>query len=84
MTTAASTNADSARDTLGNGEGRAASGSSQAESAKPITITLPDDILKKLKIIAILRSTSVSEVLSDAAVSVVRRDLKKVLGKLGE
>ncbi len=83
MTTVASTNADAVRDTLGNGEG-SPRGSPQAESAKPLTIMLPDDVLKKLKIIAIMRSTSVSEVLADAAISVVKRDLKKVLGKLGE
>jgi len=59
-------------------------GAAHAEPAKPITIMLPDDVLKKLKIIAIMRGTSVSEVLADAAVSVVKRDLKKVLGKLGE
>ena len=61
-----------------------ANGATHAEPGRPITVMLPDDILKKLKIIAIMRSTSVSEVLADAALSVVKRDLKRVLGKLGE
>lgn len=51
---------------------------------KPLTIMLPDDILKKLKIVAIVRETSVSELVADAAAGVVKRELKKALAKLGE
>jgi len=83
MTIAPSTTGDVTPATSGEPEGRPRNGS-HADSAKPITIMLPDDVLKKLKIIAIMRNVSVSEVLADAAVSVVRRDLKKFLGKLAE
>jgi len=53
-----------------------------AEPTKPITIMLPDDVLKKLKIVAIVRETSVSELVADAAAGVVRRELKKALSKI--
>lgn len=57
----------------------------QAEPTKPITIMLPDDTLKRLKIVAIVRETSVSELVAEAAVAVVKRELKKALAKvLGE
>jgi len=56
-------------------------GASRVET-KPLTIALPDDVLKKLKIVAIVRETSVSELVADAAVGVVRRELKKALAKL--
>ena len=36
-------------------------GTTHSEPTKPITIMLPDDILKKLKVVAIVRETSVSE-----------------------
>lgn len=51
-------------------------------SAKPITIMLPDDLLKKLKVVAIVRETSVSELVAEAAGTVVRRELKKALSKI--
>jgi hypothetical protein len=54
----------------------------QTEPVRPITIALPDDVLKKLKIVAIVRETSVSELVADAAAGVVKRDLKKVLTKI--
>jgi hypothetical protein len=56
----------------------------RTESMKPITIMLPDDISKRLKVIAILRETSVSELVADAAAGVVRKELKKALAKLAE
>lgn len=57
-------------------------GSSAPEPTKPITIMLPDDLLKKLKIVAIVRETSVSELVAEAAVGVVKRELKKALSKI--
>ncbi len=57
------------------------SGASRAET-KPLTIMLPDDVLKKLKIVAIVRETSVSELVADAAAGVVKRELKKALVKI--
>jgi hypothetical protein len=68
MTTAAETNA--------------APASTRPENSKPVTIQLRDDVLQKLKIVAILQETSVSDLLADAAAALVKRDLKKLLGKL--
>ncbi len=57
-------------------------GNAQSEPTKPITIMLPDDVLKKLKVVAIVRETSVSELVAEAAVAVVKRELKKALSKI--
>jgi len=57
-------------------------GASHGEPTKPITIMLPDDTLKKLKIVAIVRETSVSELVAEAAAGVVRRELRKALTKI--
>lgn len=54
----------------------------RADNLKPVTIQLRDDVLQKLRIVAILQDSSVSDLLADAAAAVVRRDLKKLLGKL--
>lgn len=59
-----------------------ANGSAHPETTKPITIMLPDDILKKLKVVAIVRETSVSELVAEAAAGVVKRELKKALSKI--
>ncbi len=58
-----------------------ANGTPRAET-KPITVMLPDDLLKKLKIVAIVRETSVSELVAEAAAGVVRRELKKAVAKI--
>jgi hypothetical protein len=60
----------------------AVTGSLRPENSKPVTIQLRDDVLQKLKIVAILQETSVSELLADAAAALVKRDLRKLLGKL--
>jgi len=64
-------------------EGRVITGGSQ-EPVRPITIPVSEDVLRKLKIIAIVRNTSVGELLADAAAGIVKRDLRKALAKLGE
>ena len=56
----------------------------QTEPTKPLTIALGEDVLKKLRIIAIVKETSVTALISEAAAGVVRRELKKALAKLGE
>jgi hypothetical protein len=61
---------------------KATSNASQPETTKPITIMLPDDVLKKLKVVAIVRETSVSDLVAEAAAGVVKRELKKALSKL--
>ena len=60
----------------------ATSGVARTESTKPITIMVPEDTLRKLKIVAIMKESSVSDLLAEAATAVVKRDLKKLLGKL--
>lgn len=66
-----------------NGAGPAAlTNGATLEPTKPITIMLPDDVLKKLKIVAIVKETSVSELVAEAAAGVVRRDLKRALTKV--
>ena len=57
-------------------------GTSAPEPTKPVTIMLPDDLLKKLKVVAIVRETSVSELVAEAAAGVVKRELKKALSKI--
>lgn len=59
-----------------------ANGASSPEPTKPVTIALPDDLLRKLKVVAIVREVSVSELLAEAAAMVVRRELKKALAKI--
>ena len=53
----------------------------RAENTKPVTILLAEDTLRKLKMVAIMKSTTGGELLAEAAVSVVKRDLKKGVGK---
>jgi hypothetical protein len=60
----------------------ASSNGARTENAKPVTIQLRDDVLQKLKIVAILQETSVGELLAEAAAALVKRDLKKLLGRL--
>lgn len=56
--------------------------SARQEATKPVTIQLRDDLLQRLKIVAILQDTTLSDLLADAAAALVKRDLKKLLGKL--
>jgi hypothetical protein len=56
--------------------------SARQEPTKPVTIQLRDDLLQRLKIVAILQDTTVSDLLADAAAALVKRDLRKLLGKL--
>jgi hypothetical protein len=62
----------------------ATSTGNQTEPTKPITISLSEDILKKLRIIAIVKGSSVTALVAEAASSVVRKELKKALAKLAE
>jgi hypothetical protein len=63
-------------------EATSTNGTTRAESTKPITIMLPDDLLKKLKVVAIVRESSVGELVAEAAAAVVKRELKKALSKI--
>ena len=57
-------------------------GSPRTEATKPLTVMLPEDLLRKLKVIAVLRDKSISEIVADHVEGLVRRDLKKVLARL--
>ncbi|MEI9942216.1 MAG: hypothetical protein WDO69_33790 [Pseudomonadota bacterium] len=54
----------------------------RTEPTKPLTVMLPEDLLRKLRVIAVVRGRSVSEIVVDHVEGLVRRDLKKALAKL--
>ena len=54
----------------------------RSENAKPVTIPIPEEIVRRLKVIAIIRDTTIGELLVEAAAAIVRRDLKKALVRL--
>jgi len=60
------------------------SSGSAAEPTKPITILLGEDILKRLRIIAIVKEVSMNSLISEAMAGVVRKEMKRALAKLGE
>ncbi len=66
----------------GNSESTPANGMPRTEPTKPLTIMLPDDVLKKLRVVAIVKETSVSELVAEAAAGVVRKELKRALLKI--
>ncbi len=48
-----------------------ANGTSRAET-RPLTVMLPEDVLRKLKVIAVLKDRSVSELVADHIDALVR------------
>lgn len=56
--------------------------SGRPDNVKPVTIQIRDDVLQKLKVVAILQDSTVSDLLADAAAHLVKRDLKKLIAKL--
>ena len=54
----------------------------RSENTKPVTIQLRDDLLQKLKIVAILQELTVSDLLAESAAGLVKRDLKKLLSRI--
>lgn len=54
----------------------------RGDATKPLTVMLGEDLLRRLKVIAVLKDTSVSEIVAEHIEALVRRDLKKVLAKL--
>lgn len=54
----------------------------RAENTKPVTIQLRDDLLQKLKILAILQESTVSDLLAESAAVLVKRDLKKLMNRI--
>ena len=75
MTTPEADSAQSTPNTHGNG-------STPTDNTKPVTIALPEDTLRKLRVIAIVKESSVSELIAEAAASVVKRELRKALSKI--
>ena len=57
-------------------------GASHREATKPLTILLADEVLKRLKIVAIVREVTVGELVAEAAAGVVKKELKKALSKI--
>jgi predicted nucleic acid-binding Zn-ribbon protein len=51
---------------------------------KALSVNLDEDLLRRLRVIAVLRDTSVSALIESYLASQVRRDLKKVVAKLAE
>jgi hypothetical protein len=43
---------------------------------------LPEDLLKRLRVLAVVRDRSVSDIVTEHLEALVRRDLKKALAKL--
>ena len=72
----------------GDGESEAAlepgstNNAARPEATKPLTIMLPEELLRKLKVIGVVRERSISELVIDYIDGPVKRDLKKVIGKL--
>lgn len=50
--------------------------------SKPLTVTVPDALLKRLRVVAVLREQTISEVVVGYVTSQLRRDLKKLASKL--
>jgi hypothetical protein len=69
----------------GNGdqhESASSNGTVRAEATRPLTVMLPEDLLRKLRVIAVVRGRSISEIVLDHVEALVKRDLKKTLAKL--
>lgn len=66
-------------DTVGTGPG---TDERRGEATRPLTVMVSEDLLRRLKVIAVLKDASVSEIVAEHLETVVRRDLKKLLVKL--
>lgn len=54
----------------------------KAEPTKPITVVLGEDLLKRLKVIAVMKDTSISAVVETYVSKGVKADIRKAIGKL--
>ena len=54
----------------------------RSDATKPLTVMLSEDLLRRLKVIAVLKDTSVSEIVAEHIGAIVRRDRKKAIAKL--
>ena len=54
----------------------------RTDPGKPLTVVLPEDLLKRLRVLAVVRDRSVSDIVTEHLEALVRRDLKKALAKL--
>ena len=58
--------------------------SSGEQRTRTLSVNIDEDLLRRLRVIAVLKDTSLSALIENYLASQVRRDLKKVVAKLGE
>ena len=58
--------------------------SSGEHKTRTLSANIDEDLLRRLKVIAVVRDTPISALIESYLASQVRRDLKKVLVKLGD
>lgn len=63
-------------------EPTAANPAARQESTKALTLVLPETLLRRLRVIAVLKNKSVSEIVCEHIDVIVKRDLRKLIGKL--
>lgn len=54
----------------------------KTEPTKPVTIVLAEDLVRKLKLIAVMKDASISTVIEGYVAKLVKADIKKMIGKL--
>lgn len=50
--------------------------------SKPLTVVLAEELVKKLKIVALMKDMSISTVIEGYVAKLVKADIKKMIGKL--
>lgn len=50
--------------------------------SKPLTVVLAEDLVRKLKLIAVMKDVSISTVIEGYVAKLVKADIKKMIGKL--
>jgi hypothetical protein len=53
-------------------------------ATRPLTVNISEDLLRKLRVVAVLKDESMSSLVEGYLAGQVRRDLKRLMGKLGE
>jgi len=54
----------------------------KTEATRPVTVLLAEDLVRKLKVIAVMRDASISTVIEGYVAKAVKADIKKAIGKL--
>jgi hypothetical protein len=58
--------------------------SSGEQRTRTLSVNIDEDLLRRLRVIAVLKDTSLSALIETYLASQVRRDLKKVVARLGD